>query len=410
MTHIFSSMTYGQGKSVFYAVLIDHFGWSRTSLAWAISLSRLETGILGGVEGVLVDKFGPRPLMVIGSVIMGVGFILLSRIDSLFDYYILFICFIVVGQAFRGQIPLDTAVATWFIRRRGTAFGLLRASTAIGAAGVVVLAWFVTTYGWRGAFVAIGVGTIILGIPAGLVMRRRPEFYGQLPDGDMPTTEDSPILAPVAGASEDSPPRAAVAATEPDIGMTVRQALSGWPFWTISIAFALRSGTTSAAALHAIPLVIDMGYSPTVAASVLGSMGFFSIVGRLGGGILNDRYGTKRVSIVAMVTLAIAFLVLSTARDLTQVWVFVAIYAPSFGTLAATLPAIKGEYFGRRNFGTILGLSGILHTGLSMIFPVAAAWVYDTTGSYRLAFLAFAGSLLVAAAMVLTLKPPRYRR
>ena len=120
-------------------------------------------------------------------------------------------------------------------------------------------------------------------------------------------------------------------------------------------------------------------------------------------------FGTKRVTLVFMTTLTISFLILAQAQTIGHVWLFVAIYAPSYGALAATLPAIKGDYFGRRSFGTILGLSGIPHTGLSMLFPVFAAWVYDTSGSYKTAFIVFAGTMLVATAMVVTLKPPRYR-
>lgn len=410
VTHVFSSMTYGYGKSVFYTVLIDHFGWSRTQLAAAISLSRLETGVLGGVEGFLVDKFGPRPLMVMGAVVMGVGFIMLSRINSLMDYYLVFIFLIVIGQAFRGNIPLDTAVATWFIRRRGTAFGLIRAAVAIGATGVIIVAWFITEYGWRAAFASIGIGTIILGVPAGLVMRRRPEFYGLRPDGDPIEGTDSNSNDGTATNDGASNRHSSVANTdEGDIGMTVRQALSSWPFWTITAAFALRAGTTSAISLHAIPIVEDMGYSRTLAASVLGSIGLVSLFGRVGGGILNDRFGTKRVTLVFMSTLSVSFLILTQAHTIGLVWVFVAIYAPSYGALASTLPAIKGEYFGRRSFGAILGLSGMGHTILSMLFPVFAAWVYDTSGSYNMSFIVFTVTMLVATAMVMTLGPPRYR-
>ena len=406
VTHIFSSMTYGYGKSVFYTVLIDYFGWSRTQLAAAISLSRLETGVLGGVEGFLVDKFGPRPLMVMGAIIMGFGFIMLSRINSLLEYYLVFILLIVVGQAFRGNIPLDTAVATWFIRRRGTAFGLIRAATAIGGAGVVIVAWFITEFGWRTAFVVIGIGTIRLGVPAGLVMRRSPEYYGMQPDGD---TAKPSLVSAVAHVAENRDSANAVPATSVDIGMTVREAITSWPFWTITVAFALRSGTTSAMSLHTIPIVEDMGYSRTLAASVLGSIGMVSLLGRVGGGVLNDMFGTKPVTVVFMVTLAISFMVLVQAQNIGHVWVFVAIYAPSYGALAATLPAIKGDYFGRRSFGTILGLSGIPHTILSMMFPVFAAWVYDTSGTYNAAFIVFTVTMIIAAAMVLTLKPARYR-
>ncbi|MFH1560373.1 MAG: MFS transporter [Chloroflexota bacterium] len=407
----FNSMAVLYGMSVFYKRLIDHFGWTRTQLAAAIALSRLEAGLLGGIEGFLVDKLGPRPVMLVGVVLVSLGFIVLSMINSLFQFYLVFIGMVVMGQSLSTMIPVDTTVANWFIRRRGTAFGLMRASVAVGAAGVVLVAWLVAQCGWRTAFVASGIGFFAVGIPAALVMRRRPEYYGLLPDGDTRETRGNPET----GVAEESarplsPGTATVAEDEEDIGMPVLKALKSWPFWAISLAYAIRMGTTAAITLHAIPLVEDMGYSRVTAAAVLGSMGTVSIIGRLGGGVLNDIIGTKRVAVGCVLSLAVSFLILAQAQNLWHIWLFVAIYAPSYGCSAATLPAIKGDYFGRRSFGTILGLSGILQTGGSMFGPVFAGYVYDVTKSYRIAFFIFAGLLLIAAALFMTLGRPRYSR
>ena len=191
--------------------------------------------------------------------------------------------------------------------------------------------------------------------------------------------------------------------------MTVREALRSRPFWALSFGFAIRLMVTGAATLHAIPLVEDMGHSRATAAAVLGSMGMVSIVGRLGGGFLNDILGTKTVNVGSVCTLAISCLVIAYAQELRQVWLFVALYAPSYRCSAATMPAIKGDYFGRRSFGSILGLSGMVQVCGSMLGPVYAAFVFETTGSYRLAFLSFAALLLIAAALFVSLRRPRYR-
>jgi sugar phosphate permease len=385
-------MTYAYGLSVFYKTLIDHFGWTRAQLAGAISLSRLEAGLLGGIEGFLVDRYGPRPILLIGTIVMTLGFIMLSTINSLLEFYLYFICMVAVGQSLSRQIPIDTTVANWFIRRRGMAFGLLRGAVSIGAAGVVIVSWFIAKYGWRASFVVIGIMTFIIGVPVALVMRRRPEDYGLLPDG---------------ATGSSLPPTEVM--TEDELGMSVHQALKSWPFWAISLGFAIRISTTSAITLHAISFVQDMGYSRGTAASILGSIGIVSLIGRLGGGALNDLVGTKRVAVGGVCALAISFIILSQAQTLWQIMLFVAIYAPSYGCSAATHPAMKGDYFGRKSFGTILGLSGIIQTGGSMVGPVLAAYVYDVTQSYSIAFLIFAGVLLISAALFLSLKTPRYR-
>ncbi|MFH1560241.1 MAG: MFS transporter [Chloroflexota bacterium] len=397
----FNSMTYSYGLSIFYKRLIDQFGWSRASLAGAVALSRLEAGLLGGVEGFLVDRYGSRAIILIGMPLMSLGFILLSRINSLTEFYVVFIGLVVLGQALSHQVPFDTTITNWFVRRRGTAFGLMRSAVAIGGGGAILTAWFISQYGWRAGFVAAGIGTFAIGFPVALVFRHRPEQYGMLPDGDVKEEE----VAPEETGDSSS---AAMSTGEPDIGMTVREALRSWPFWSISMAYAIRLAATSAVSLHAVPLVEDMGYSTAIAAAVLGSIGMVSLVGRVGGGILNDIIGTRRVAVGCILSLAFSFLIIAQAHTLWQVWLFVLIYAPSYGCSAATMPAIKGDFFGRRNFGTIMGLAGILQTGGSMFGPVFAGYVYDITKSYRIAFFVFAGLLMISAALFLSLKPPRY--
>jgi sugar phosphate permease len=398
----FTSMTGSYGLSLFYKRLIDYFGWSRTALAGAISLSRLETGFLAGVEGFLVDRFGARRMILVGITLSSIGMILLSRIESLFAFYIVFVILITFGRSLSSMVAIDTTVANWFIRRRGTAFGLLRTAVAVGAAGVIVVAWFIDQYGWRTSFVAIGIATFILGIPTALVIRHRPEQYGLLPDGDS-QAHDVRKDSSGHGSQIDDP------ADNEDIGMPIMKALTSKPFWTLSFGFSIRIMVTSAATLHAIPLVEDLGYSQTTAAAILGSMGMVSIIGRLGGGLLNDYIGTKRVAVASVCCLALSCLILAFAQNLWQIILFVAIYAPSYGCSAATMPAIKGDYFGRLNYGSIVGLSGMVQMAGSMLGPIFAAYVFDTTGDYKFAFIIFAILLTISAALFASLTPPRYR-
>ena len=409
----FSSMTGAYGLSLFYKRLTDYFGWGRTALAGAISLSRLEAGFLGGIEGFLVDRFGPRIMILLGVILTGIGMILLSRINTILAFYVIFILMVTAGRSLSSMIAIDTTVANWFIRRRGSAFGILRSAVAVGAAGVIVVAWFIDMYGWRMAFVATGIGTILVGIPTALVMRHRPEQYGMMPDGDVTVPATGKPLD-IRGGSEDETNVAAAqpepeANDEPDIGMSVMEALKTKPFWVLSFGFAIRLLVTGAATLHAIPLVEDLGYSQATAAAVLGSMGMVSIIGRLGGGVLNDTFGTKIIAVGSVCSLAISCLVIAYASSLWHIFLFVALYAPSYGCSAATMPAIKGDYFGRRSYGSILGLSGMVQMAGSMMGPVYAAYVFDVTGSYRIAFLSFAALLVISAALFASLQKPRYR-
>jgi sugar phosphate permease len=400
----FTSMTGSYGFSLFYKRLIDHFGWTRTALAGAISLSRLEAGLLGGIEGFLVDKYGPTKIILLGIILSSLGMIWLSFVNSLIEFYLVFILMVTVGRSLSAQVPIDTTVANWFIRKRGTAFGLLRTAVAVGAAGVIAVSWFINEFGWRSAFVATGIGILLIGIPTAFVMKPRPELYGLLPDGDPPEKKSELTKSEKTNSDIKNQPL-----PDNDIGMTVTEALHTRAFWALSFGFAIRLMVTGAATLHAIPLVEDLGYSGATAAGVLGSMGMVSIVGRLGGGFMNDAFGTKPVAVASVCLLAVSCIILAYAQTLWQVMLFVSIYAPSYGCSAATMPAIKGDYFGRKSFGSILGLSGMVQMAGSMLGPIFAAYIFDTSGSYRIAFLTFAGLLVISAAMFMSLKKPRYR-
>ncbi|MEE8370044.1 MAG: MFS transporter, partial [Dehalococcoidia bacterium] len=344
-------MTGAYGASLFYKRLLDDFGWGRAQLAGALSLSSLESGLLGGLGGFVVDRYGPRFTMLTGIIIMTAGLVLLSRIDSLLEFYLVYVLLVGVGSSLSLTVPMDTTVANWFVKRRGTAFGFLRGATALGAAGVPLLALFIGEFGWRAAYVVSGLGMLAVGIPTALIMRRRPEFYGQLPDGEVREDQGSPELGPIAVSTAF--PDEAVAETvgpdaESELGMTAREALRSRAFWTIGLGFGLRMLVSGSVMLHAIPLIEDLGYSGALAASVLGSIGLVSLIGRLGGGWLCDCYGSKRVAVISTLTMAVASLTLAYAQTLWMVLLFVAIYGPSFGSSVAAMPTIRADYFGRR--------------------------------------------------------------
>jgi MFS family permease len=276
---------------------------------------------------------------------------------------------------------------------------------------VIVVSWFIDAFGWRTAFVATGICTFVIGIPTAFVMKRRPEYYGLLPDGDTPETrrQTEKQIAVESEELVESSTDGHTVQVESDIGMTVMEALRSKAFWTLSFGFAIRLLVTGAATLHAIPLVEDLGYSRATAAGVLGSMGMVSIIGRLGGGILNDMFGTKPMAVASVCSLAVSCLVIAYAQNLWHIMIFVALYAPAYGSSAATMPAIKGDYFGRKSYGSILGLSGMVQMAGSVLGPVYAAYVYDVSGSYRIAFISFAVLLMVSAALFWSLKRPGYR-
>lgn len=396
------------GISLFLVPLTTEFGWTRSAISGAISLARLEGGLLGPIEGLLVDRLGPRRIMLVGLPMMGVGFILLGQLsaaadltglDSLAIFYIVYIVFISMGGALGTFTPATTAVANWFLRRRSFALGILSSGLGVGAGiGSPLLGQAIQNLGWREAAMLAGAIVFVVGMPAALVMRHRPEQYGYLPDGDAAPVSQALSRGHGQGERDGGPA---------EENFTVREALATRAFWILTFSFTLRIMVSGAVALHLAPLLQDMGMTTAEAAGVLSALAIISILGRFGIGWLGDLVDKRLIYLIGLGTMTLGLLALAFAEELWQVALFVALYAPSYGGLASLMFAIRGEYFGRRAFATIGGAMGPVTTVGTITGPLLAGYAFDTTGSYRLAMLAFAASTVVAILLVFFLKRPR---
>lgn len=407
------------GFSLFIVPLTTEFGWTRTMLSGAISLARLEGGLLGPLEGFLVDKFGPRRMMLLGIPVLGFGFIALGQLsvfvaftglESIAIFYVVYIVMISLGGALGTFTPATTAVANWFVRRRGITLGLLSSGFGVGAmVATPILGQAIQTLGWRPAAVGAGLAVLIIGIPAALVIRHRPEQYGMQPDGDPPAEEEQPLPAAVEPESHASSQRRHGGdrkSVEQDF--TIRQALATLSFWILAVTFSLRIMVSGAVALHLAPLLIDMGMTTAEAGGALSLLAGISIAGRLGFGWLGDRHDKKVVLIGGLATMVMGLLVLAYATEFWHIVLFLLLYSPSYGGLASLMPTIRGEFFGRKSFATIGGAMGPITTLGTISGPVFAGYVFDTTGSYQIAMLVFAAGTVVALVLTFFLKRPEF--
>ncbi len=197
------------GFGAFFLPILNEFGTSRAALSGAVSLSRVQTGILGPFEGWLVDRFGPRRVMYVGVTIMGTGYLLLALVGNLTLFYLVFVFGLAAGASLGFGPPPSAAVANWFRRKRGLAFGIYAAGTGVGALMVPGVAFLIAFFGWRGAAAALAFVVFALGYPLASMMRHRPEQYGMVPDGEPATS--TPAQATTRAGSE--------------INMTLRQAV-----------------------------------------------------------------------------------------------------------------------------------------------------------------------------------------
>src|SRR4249919_3817540 len=224
-----------QSFGAYVAVLRDERGWSKTALSGAAALQQMESAILGPLLGWIIDRFGPQGPIRIGVVIFGIGFMLLSRIDSLLGFYGAFVV-MAIGSSLCGFFPINVALIHWFERYRARALSSLSLGLAAGGMLVPVVAWSLSTFGWRATAFASGVAYIAIGLPLAMAMRRRPEDHGETVDGG-PSPRDVP---------------GSTASAEDRRDFTAREAVRTPAFWLISLGHAFALLVVHAVNVHAI--------------------------------------------------------------------------------------------------------------------------------------------------------------
>jgi MFS family permease len=333
--------------------------------------------------------------MFIGAILMGMGFILLSRLNSLLLFYAVFIIFKGIGSGLV-IIAIQVALVNWFRKRRALSMGIALGGFNIGAMAVPVVVLFIASYGWRGAALIIGLTMLAVQIPLSFVLRRRPEDYGYLPDG---------MTEPPAGEAETLSPGEPVPAEQE---FTPGQAVRTRTFWFINIAYGARTLITAAIPIHLIAFIQDLGYSATIGGSIMALMGFCALLGRVGLGYLADIMPKRFIFAACLAGMGISSFILASANSVWHLVLWAVIYGPSYGGGSPAMGAMVGDYYGRRYFGTINGLTHIVMTVTTVAGSVFAGYVFDVTGSYQVAFNSFVVVCSFgAAAAILATRPPR---
>ena len=372
--------------------LSKEFGWSRTRISTVFSLARLENGILGPIDGYLIDKFGPRIVILVGVPIMSVGYILLSKVDSFLSFSLVYILGVTVGSGTL-HTPIQTAVANWFNKKRGLAFGVMWSGVGIGGLLVPVYGWLIQSYGWRDTSIIIGFVILLIGIPCGIVMRHNPYQYGDYPDGMKSVNETE----------KD-------ARHHDEESFTVKEALSSSSFWLLTMATGLRILVTSGVSLHLVPFFVDLGISPVSAAAFAGAVGIISIPGRFGLSAIGDYMNKRYILVICMFCLSLGVFFLSIANSMTGVILALVLYSSSQGGSAVIPNSLMADYFGTKYYGTIMGFRSVLVTFGVIAGPIISGATFDNYGNYKLAFMFFALVNLVASVMVIFSLAPKTKR
>ena len=391
LSNLFIGGTFFYGGTTIIEPIRDEFGWAYATISGAFSLRNLEEGLIAPLVGWLVDRYGPRKLMLGGMITVGLGYILFSRTSNVVNFYG-FYSIIAIAFSFIAGAVLYTAVAMWFKRRLGLALGLMASGFGVSGVMVPLLVWLINAYGWRMTMVIVGIMVWSLGIPLAMVVRHKPEQYGYLPDGDPPQAKAADVAEPQPFDSEQ--------------GFTWREALRTRAFWLVGIASAFSWVPSGAIFVHILPHLELVGIPEMIAASVVTFITAITIPGRLGFGWLGDRIEKRYVMAISYTLQAVGVLIFSQISQTWHLIPFLIIFPLGYGGAIPVRPALQADYFGRRAFGTIMGLLSVLSLAGSVSAPIVAGWVRDVMGNYRTAFLVLNIPLLVGIPLILLAKRP----
>jgi sugar phosphate permease len=390
------------GFTVFFLPITQELGLSRAATSLAFSLARAEGAIEGPFAGYLIDRFGPRPMIMIAVTLSGLGYMLLATVHSYYAFLAVYLG--VISLAFSAGFMHSPMVLanSWFIRRRAMAMTLI--SSAISLGGVLItplLALSVHTFGWRyGAFLA-GVGLILLGLPLALPVRRSPESMGLLPDGDLPD-QPPPI-------NRSRSPRSSAPHEQSERSFDVWQAMRTSAFWLIILATIGRVAAFNTITVHFIPIMVWKGVSEQRAAAMLATMALASLPTHLLLGWLADFMSKPRLMAVSMLIGTVSVFLLAYGEAEWNLWLFTVL----FTVVEAVFPvgwATVGDFFGRKYFGTIRGTMSAFYLWGAALGPVLAGAIYDRYQSYGPMMSILVSLFLIAACFYALLRGPAVRR
>jgi MFS family permease len=380
------------GMSAFFPSFEREFGWSRTAISGAFSLARVESGILGPIEGYLTDRVGAQRMLFIGLIICSLGFLSLSWVNSLPMLYIVIVVGIVLGSSLGYNMPISVLIAKVFQERRSLAFGIFRMGPGISGVLVPVVGWMIGHWGWRTAAVASAFVVFLVGFPLAIIIKR---IYQQEEAARSVLEEGNPV---------------ALRHASSDPEFTLSEALRHKSFWFLSIAMALRHMVTEGVSVHFVILLVDRGWSTEAASGLLGLSALIGAPARIGMGWLGDIVDKRRLVIGLLLALSFSVLLMGYTAVALVFMPCMIVYSLAYGGLAALQEPIRADYFGTKAFATIQGMSRSVTTAGTFMGPIIAGFFYDLTKSYTIAFAIFAVVSLGAAFCMFLAKPPARQR
>jgi len=370
---------------VFFNPLLNEFGWTRAVISGASSLCFLLFGVIGIIAGRLGDIIGPRMVITGCSVFLGLGFLLMSQVNAIWQLYLFYGVIVAIGLSSMDVLPLST-IARWFVKRRGVMSGIIKVGAGVGILIMPPIAsWLIASYGWRTAYIIIGIIALVCIISIAQFLKRDPGQMQQLPDGE---SEAEQVSLNLGGG-----------------GFSLQRAIQSRQFWMLCAIYFAIIFCVETILVHSVPNAVDLGIAATNAANILAIIGGASIVGRFVMGSAGDKIGNKAAIIVCFVLLSVALLWLQAAKELQMLYLFAVIYGFAHGGFFAVVSPIVAQLFGLSSHGAILGAVLFIGAIGGAIGAVLSGHIFDITGSYQLAFLVCVALSVAGLILTLLLKP-----
>ncbi len=369
---------------VFLSPMAKATGWSRTGISGAMTIGFLAMAFASIGWGALADRFGPRIVVLVGSIVLALSMVLASRASSLIEFQLTF--GLLVGIATAAIFaPMMATVTGWFDTHRSLAVSLV--SAGMGMAPMTMspfAAWLVARYDWRTAFLLIAVVVAVVMIPAAMLVRRPPALAARV--GTAPADPD--------GASE----------------MTVAEALRSPQFIILMLTNFCCCATHSGPIFHTVSYAISCGIPAITAVSIYSLEGLAGMGGRVAFGILGDRFGAKRVLVAGLLVQALGALAYVFVRQLGEFYAVAALFGFTYAGVMPLYAVLARENFPLRMMGTIIGGTAMAGSLGMATGPLAGGWIYDTYATYGWLYLASFGIGIGAFLVAATFRPfPKLR-
>lgn len=407
---VFITMAFGVNArtafSLLFPPILDEFRWDRGATAGAFSFGFLVSAVITPVLGRIMDKSGPLFVMEAGVVMAAAGMLLAPLATEPWHLYLTLGVLVGAGSVCTGYTGQSLFLPNWFARRRGLAVSIAFAGVGVGSIVLLPLMQrMIETSGWRSACTALGIVILVLLVPLNLLVRRRPQDVGLLPDGDAATGSSGTTGAP---ARRVTIVDAEWAATEWTLARAARTAR----FWWLGVAFFAGLWTWYAVQVHQTKYLVEIGFDATQAAWALGWVSLAGVPGQIALGALSDRWGREIVWSIGCLGFCITYALLlwmGSTPSMTLLIAMVLVQGALGYGLTSVMGAIPLEVFEGPNVGAIFGMLMLGGIAGGAVGPWFTGWTHDLTGSYDLGFAVALGFAVLSIVAIWRVAPGKVR-